>query len=105
MISVCVCVCACEGKGIDLLGSEGQLFAGQLVFDTVRLIGHGGLDGMLSAEIPNTVELSQTGTSDEKVDRSERIVDRSDDERVSNPDHARSCERHVLRDRDLVSRS
>jgi hypothetical protein len=40
--------------------------------------------------LPNTVELSETGRADEEVDGREGVVDRGDDERVSDPDEAGS---------------
>lgn len=60
---------------------------------------------MLSPVVPDTVELSETGAADEKVDCCKRVVDGCDDERVSDPDHTCCGQSHVLGDRDLVSGS
>lgn len=88
---------------LSLLGGHGKFFATQLGVNVVRLIRHSCLDGVLAAEVPNPVELSETGAANKEVDGCKRVVDGGDNERVSDPDHARSCQSDVLGDRDLVS--
>ena len=74
----------------------------ELVLGLICLILDSGLDGMLFAEVPNSVKLSQSRATDEEVDCCKRVVDGSDDERVSDPDHARCGKSDVLRDGDLI---